>query len=150
MMSTLRANLSHLWQSRAPREQRIILIAAALLAVALWFLLLIEPALSGTARLSTSLQALNTKAAQVEQLAGGVTSRGSAPLNTADAVTASLLGAGLSADSVSVSPAAPWVVTVKQAQGAPLWAWLAAHPASTANLSRTDANLWSGQVTVAQ
>lgn len=60
--------LRNFWSQRAPRERLILAGAGAVLALALIYLLLIEPAATGIPRLERSLPATRTQAVHLEQL----------------------------------------------------------------------------------
>jgi len=62
------------WAERVPRERMILAGGAALLALALLYALLIDPAVSGIARMQRSLPTLRMQASQLEQLLAEVRS----------------------------------------------------------------------------
>ena len=61
--------LSEFWQARNPRERMIIAFAAALLLLALLYLVLIEPALNAREQLSRSVPQLRQQVAEMQVLA---------------------------------------------------------------------------------
>jgi general secretion pathway protein M len=67
------------WAERAPRERAILGAGAVLLAIALLYLLLIEPAWTGIGRLERSLPQQRSQAAELESLLGEVRSLKSQP-----------------------------------------------------------------------
>lgn len=99
--------LLRLWAERAPREKQMIASAAAVIAAALVYLLLIEPAWTGISRLERGLP---TTRAQAAQLAGLLTEAAAlksrpqvATVSTQDARAAiekSLAAAGLKAKRI--------------------------------------------------
>jgi len=56
------------WSERAPREKAILAAGAGVILFALFYLLLIDPARSGIARLERNLPATRAQAAQLENL----------------------------------------------------------------------------------
>jgi general secretion pathway protein M len=116
------------WRARNWRERSMLMTAAVVCVFGLLYVLLIDPAVSGTASLSKSLPLLRQQAAQMRQLATQVTQQAQEqpraqsksqadtqaetqangepvpPLTlTRDAIDASLKRAGLSAAGISVS-----------------------------------------------
>ena len=65
----LRDGLQAFWQERDLRERKILVFAGAFLVLALIYLLLIDPPLSGRARLEKSLPALRLQSAELQGLA---------------------------------------------------------------------------------
>lgn len=63
----------HLWHERTARERHALLGAAAVIAVALFYLILIAPALEGRAQLQRSLPQLRLQAAQLHALSDEAT-----------------------------------------------------------------------------
>ncbi|GMV02105.1 MAG: hypothetical protein AMXMBFR52_17610 [Burkholderiales bacterium] len=68
------------WQMLTPRERRILATGAALLAVALLWLVLFEPAWNARRRLQAELPAMRVQLAEVEQLAGDARLLGAVPV----------------------------------------------------------------------
>jgi general secretion pathway protein M len=96
------------WDARAPRERRILGALGALVLLALLYLLLIEPALSGREQLRKSLPALRGQVSQVQGMARELSAtKPSAGAEvqpaTRENIEASLTRAGLKAQSVNVS-----------------------------------------------
>lgn len=92
----------NLWQQREPRERRLIALAAGVIAAALVYLLLVEPAATGIARLQRSLPAeraqvaaLDGVLAEARQLKGRATAATVPPGEVRAQVEASLKTAGL-------------------------------------------------------
>lgn len=80
------------WRAMAPRERRMVAGAAALLALAVLYLLLIEPAWLGRERAQRELPVLRTQLARVASLADEATRLAAAPASalTPQAVRARL------------------------------------------------------------
>lgn len=89
------------WQAMAIRERRLVIAAAAFVAGAIVYLLLIEPAWLGRQRLQRELPALRAQLARIDQLADEARQLGTSPagVETPQAVRArleqSIDGAGL-------------------------------------------------------
>lgn len=60
--------LSSFWEQRNPRERRLLTLAIAAIVLALFYMLLISPALSGREELSKSLPTLRQQVAQMQSL----------------------------------------------------------------------------------
>ena len=60
------------WNERAPREKTVLALLGAIVAVALLFLVLVEPAVTGIQRLERSLPQARSQAAQLDALLGEV------------------------------------------------------------------------------
>jgi general secretion pathway protein M len=100
---------SHYWAQRNQRERRLLAVAAALILIALIYLLLLNPALSGRARLQKDLPLLRQQAAELQALTAKAASlsnqsaeRPASPLSK-DAVEAALKSKGLNPQSVALS-----------------------------------------------
>jgi general secretion pathway protein M len=96
--------LAQFWGERAPREKAALLAGAAVVLAAIVYLLLIEPAATGIARLERSLPATRAQAAKLEALLAEVKHLKSrppvailSPQETRAAVEKSLAAAGLKA-----------------------------------------------------
>ena len=59
--------LTTFWRERAPRERAVLAALGGVVALALAFLLLVEPAWLGIKRLQSSLPSLRAQVAQLEQ-----------------------------------------------------------------------------------
>lgn len=101
------------WKARNRRERSMLMTAAAVCVFGLLYVLLIDPAVNGTASLRKSLPLLRQQAAQMRQLAAQVsrqpaqqTQEGSEPAPpftlTREALEASLRAAGLNANGIDV------------------------------------------------
>jgi len=127
---------------RAPREQRLLAVTAALAGAALLFLVLIEPAWTTATQARQDLPALRAQAASVADLTAQVRAlrrHGNGSANAAPAtaeLAASLRGEGLPDDSWSLSeaaaakpadgaaPAPAWTLTLREASAATVFRWL--------------------------
>ncbi|CAN5504412.1 hypothetical protein BH10PSE17_BH10PSE17_25640 [soil metagenome] len=112
-MSALFRPLLDRWSAMVPRERRMVSIAGVVVGVAVFYLVLIEPAWNGKDRLERDLPVLRTDAAQV---AGIVDATGRAPkrnpsVDLQTAVNTALTAGGLTASSVTTNPSGS--VTVK-------------------------------------
>lgn len=99
---------SEFWQARDPRERTMLTALGAFLLLALFYILLIEPALNGREQLSRSVPQLRQQVAEMQTLAKQA--RGLPPPSqrtptpvTRESVTASLGSHGLTAQNLSVS-----------------------------------------------
>ncbi len=102
-MDTLQA-LRHAWSARAPRERRLLALGALFLALMAAYLLLIDPAASGIARLQRLLPQARAQAAELDALAAEAKRLRSLPPAAAPgaadaraAISRSLQDAGLAA-----------------------------------------------------
>lgn len=96
--------LVQFWSERAPREKALLAGGGAIAAIAVLYLLAIEPAATGIARLERGLPAMRAQAARMEALLGEVkTLKSRAPVATVSTTEArvalekSLAAAGLKA-----------------------------------------------------
>lgn len=94
--------LLRFWAERAPRERLILGAGALVLAGALLYLLLIEPAWLGSRRLEPALRTQRTQVAQLDQLLGEArtlraraATAGMSPAEAREAIEKSLAAAGL-------------------------------------------------------
>ena len=101
--------LSLYWTQRNQREQRLLAAAGALILIAVIYLLLLDPALSGRARLQKDLPALRQQAAELQaltakaiSLSGQQAERPASPL-TKEAIETALKSKGLNPQSVVLS-----------------------------------------------
>ena len=122
------------WAKLAPRERRLVGLAAAVAVLTLVWLLLLEPALQTTQRLRQSLPALRAQAAQVDAVvreAKALQRQGGgadAPAQQSD-LEASLAMAGLTeVASIDATEPGQWRVTVEQAPAQALIQWLQSLP----------------------
>lgn len=159
-------NLTLYWQRLAPRERRLLTLAAVVAGAALIWLVLLEPALNTTARLRASLPNLRAQAAQVDVIIAearelgqqaGIGATGTA--STAG-LTDSLRRAGLDdTASLTALDSRHWEVSFTQAPMESILLWLRDVPfelrlrATRAELSRSATEparpgLVSGSVTL--
>lgn len=132
--------LKQFWFERAPRERSILLAGGVLLVLVLVYLIAIEPAWTGIARLERSLPQQRANAAELEALLAEVKATRGRPavatMSAADARSAletSLARAGLKAarivplsdgdiqltfSDVPVSKWAPWLANAERELGA--------------------------------
>jgi general secretion pathway protein M len=125
--------LRSFWQQRAPRDRAALAAAAAVVLLALFYLMLIEPAATGIPRLERSLPAARTQAAQLEQLLAEITTLKSrpqaavlAPTEARSALERSLAAAGLKAGRIAPLADGDLQVTFANVSYAAWSAWLAA------------------------
>lgn len=96
--------IAQFWTERAPREKAILASGAAIVLIALLYLLAIEPAVSGIARLERGLPQTRAQAAKLDALLGEVKNLKSraqvatvSPQEARGALEKSLAAAGLKA-----------------------------------------------------
>jgi general secretion pathway protein M len=143
------------WKARNRRERSMLMTAAAVCVFGILYVLLIDPAVNGTASLSKSLPLLRQQAAQMRQLATQVSqqprqetvsdSEPAAPLSlTREALDASLKGAGLSASGIDISERG---VRLQFASVAPagLIAWLEQAQAQRLTVTETQIDMQSNE-----
>lgn len=108
-LTGLKNSASAFWNERDPRERNMLLAAAAVILLAVIYLLFISPALDGRAQLEKNLPQLRQQAAELQMLArqAGAAGAGAAPATAApltkEAVDASLARLGLKPQSTLVS-----------------------------------------------
>ena len=96
------------WALRTEQERKLLAIGGAVLALGLVYGVLLDPALSGRARLKKELPELNQQVAELQALAGEAAQLAAqappqaAPLNK-DAVAAALQARGLTPHSLTVT-----------------------------------------------
>ena len=132
--------LKQFWAERAPRERSILLIGGILLLAVMAYLIAIEPAWTGIARLEKSLPQQRANAAELEALLAEVKALKGRPavatMSAADArgaLESSLTKAGIKAtrivplsdgdvqltfSDVPVSKWAPWLASIERELGA--------------------------------
>lgn len=96
------------WNARAPRERSILAALGGVVLLALLYLLLIEPALSGRAQLQKTLPGLRGQVSQVQGMSRELSATkpsgdAAAQPATRENIEASLTRAGLKAQSVTVT-----------------------------------------------
>lgn len=132
--------LKQFWAERAPRERSILLIGGALLLAVIAYLIAVEPAWTGIARLERSLPQQRANAAELEALLAEVKALKARPavatMSATDArgaLEGSLTKAGLKAarivplsdgdiqltfSDVPASKWAPWLASIERELGA--------------------------------
>jgi general secretion pathway protein M len=96
------------WNARAPRERRILAALGGVVLLALLYLLLIEPAVSGRQQLQKTLPALRSQVSQVQGMSRELSatkpaSQANVQPATKESIEASLARVGLKPQSVTVS-----------------------------------------------
>lgn len=104
----LKERLGAQWLARTEQERKYLAAGAAVVVLALVYLLFVEPAVSGRAQLSKALPVLREEAAQLRALAveAGELARQPAPQvtpMTRESLAASLAGRSLSAQSLTMT-----------------------------------------------
>jgi general secretion pathway protein M len=104
----VRLAASSYWLARSAQEQRFLGVGGAVVLLALFYSVLVEPALDGRDALQKSLPLLRQDAADMQALAreaGALagTTRVAPPPMTRDSLSAALAGAGLTPQSLSVT-----------------------------------------------
>jgi general secretion pathway protein M len=103
-----RAAAATWWSARTEQEQRMLSIGGAVVALGLVWGVLVDPALSGRARLQKELPQLNQQVAELQALAGEASQLAAQPavqpqpLNK-DAVAARLQASGLATQNLAVT-----------------------------------------------
>jgi general secretion pathway protein M len=132
--------LKQFWAERAPRERSILLVGGALLLAVIAYLIAVEPAWTGIARLEKSLPQQRANAAELEALLAEVKALKARPavatMSATDArgaLEGSLTKAGIKAtrivplsdgdiqltfSDVPVSRWAPWLASIERELGA--------------------------------
>lgn len=117
------------WQLMTPRERRILVVGAALLAVVLVWLLLFDPAWRARQALQSELPTMRGQLAQMEQLAGEARRLGAVPAGS-DSPQAVKTQLEQSIDSAGLKPALAQLTQSGNLfdlrfKGVPYAAWLA-------------------------
>lgn len=104
-MDGLKQSFSTFWAARNKREQNMLALAAVVIVFGLFYMLLIDPALSGRKNLEKALPGLRQQSAELQAMArdASTLSRKSetpAPALTREGIEASLAGKGLKPQSV--------------------------------------------------
>jgi general secretion pathway protein M len=107
-MAGVKQSATAFWNQRNKRERTMLSVAFAVIALGLFYFLLIDPALSGRQDLEKKLPALRQQAAEVQAMArqaGTQTSRAARPVPalTRESLETSLSGKGLKAQNVGVT-----------------------------------------------
>ena len=107
-INAYRANAAIWWSARTEQEQRMLSIGGAVLALGLVWGVLIDPALSGRARLEKELPNKNQQLAEMQALAGEATQLAQQPVAqpqplSKDGVAARLQSIGLTTQNLAVT-----------------------------------------------
>ena len=107
-ISGLRERATAYWIARTEQERKFLVVGGLVALLALFYLILLEPALEGREQLRRALPELRQQAAQLEALAGEARAVASEPAPAVTPVTNESLGAsmaarGLKPTSLSVS-----------------------------------------------
>ncbi len=89
------------WMARTGQERRFLAAGAVVVALALVYLVLLEPALEGRARLRNALPELRQQAAQLQVLASEASTLANTPAPAVTPVTRESLAASLSARGIN-------------------------------------------------
>jgi general secretion pathway protein M len=103
-----RERANALWLARTEQERRFLAVGGAVVLLALLYLLLVDPAVTGRAQLRRSLPQLRQQAAELQAMAQEANNLAHAPTTqvaplTREALTASLSGRGLTPQSLSMT-----------------------------------------------
>ena len=103
-----RASAATWWSARTEQEQRMLSIGGAVLGLGLAWGVLIDPAMSGRARLEKELPQLNQQVAELQALAGEATQLAAQPAVqpqplSKDGVAARLQASGLTTQNLAVT-----------------------------------------------
>lgn len=127
-ISELRERATAYWIARTEQERKFLLAGGAVAALALFYLVLLEPALEGREQLRRSLPELRQQAAQLEALAGEARAVASAPATAVTPLTREALAASMSARGIkpaSLSVSGEYTkVQISNVSFANLMAWL--------------------------
>jgi general secretion pathway protein M len=127
-LAQYRERASALWLARTEQERRFLAVGGGVVLLAVLYLLLIEPAVTGRAQLLRSVPQMRVQAAELQAMAQEANNLAHAPAIqvtplTRDAVSASLTGRGLNPQSLSVTP--EYIkLQLNNASFASLTAWL--------------------------
>lgn len=144
-LNTLKQNLATFWSERNKREQNLLLAAIVVIVIGLFYLLLIDPALSGRKDLEKKLPALRQQAAEVQALSREVGEQSgrttaSVPPVTRESLESSLNGKGLKPQSVAMTGGDTARVQLNEVSFSSLIDWLS-DMQKGARLSVIDANI---------
>ncbi|HEV2611157.1 MAG TPA: type II secretion system protein GspM [Noviherbaspirillum sp.] len=104
----IKRSISTFWSERNQRERTMLSVAIAVIVAGLFYVLLIDPAISGRQDLEKKLPDMRRQAAELQALARETTalsgkSAGAAPAFTRENIEASLQRKGLKADNVAMT-----------------------------------------------
>lgn len=127
-ISGLRERVTAYWIARTEQERKFLLVGGLVAALALFYLVLLEPALEGREQLRRSLPELRQQAAQLEALAGEARAVAGQPAPAVAPVTQASLAASMSArglNPASLSVSGEYTkVQLNNVSFANLMAWL--------------------------
>jgi len=127
-ISGLRERATAYWIARTEQERKFLLVGGLVAALALFYLVLLEPALEGREQLRRSLPELRQQAAQLEALAGEARAVAGQPAPAVAPVTQASLAASMSArglNPASLSVSGEYTkVQLNNVSFANLMAWL--------------------------
>lgn len=107
-LAAQQARAQQWWQARSEQERRLLAVGGIFLALVLFYLVLLDPALSGRERLRKELPQLRQDAAEMQALAMQASSLNSQPAiapppMSKDSLTASLAARSLAAQSIALT-----------------------------------------------
>ena len=107
-LSGFRERVGSYWIARTAQERKFLLVGGGVVALALLYLVLLEPALTGREQLRRSLPEMRQQAAQLDALAAEARAVAAQPAPavvplTREALAASMTASGLNPASLSVS-----------------------------------------------
>lgn len=107
-INILKQQAAAFWNERNKREQNMLAAGIAVVVISLFYMLLINPAMSGRSDLEKKLPALRQQSAEVQTLAREAQALGSKvaappPAVTRESIEASLNGKGLKAQNLAVT-----------------------------------------------
>lgn len=143
-VSQLKQGIASFWNDRNPRERNILIFGGLALLLILYYLLFIDPALSGRQDLQKQLPALRQQTAEVQAMSREATQLSSRPaspppLLTKDSIDTALSSKGLKAQNVAVTGDMV-KVQLTGASFSAITDWLA-DAQKTARLTVVDANV---------
>ena len=108
VLNSYKESLAAFWQQRDARERGMLVLAAAVIALALIYVVLIGPAMSGRAQLDKSLPSLRLQAAEMQVLAKQAAqfsgqSAARVPPASRESIEAALASKGLKAQNIVLS-----------------------------------------------
>lgn len=127
-ISGLRERATAYWIARTEQERKFLMVGGLVALLALFYLVLLEPAIEGREQLRRSLPELRQQAAQLEALAGEARAVASEPAPAIAPVTQAALAASMSArglNPASLSVSGEYTkVQLNNVSFANLMAWL--------------------------
>ena len=107
-LAGIKTTLASFWRERNRRERTLLSVAAAVIALGLFYLIFIDPALSGRQDLAKKLPAMRQQTAELQALSretAGLSDKAAAPAPamTRDNIEASLTRKGLKPQNVAIT-----------------------------------------------